>query len=154
MSDQSLEQLISYFSGVDEKTVVVFFGDHQPGDVVAEPILAMNGMHWNTLDEEQLKLRYQVPYVIWANYDIEEEQNADTSANYLGAEVLARAGVPVDAYRDFLLEMKEEYPILSAVRTVTADGAESQVKEEQGKMDSYRKLQYYMLFDWKEESGE
>lgn len=152
LSDQSLEQLISYFSGVDEKTVVVFFGDHQPGDAVAEPILAMNGMHWNTLDEEQLKLRYQVPYVIWANYDIEEEQNADTSANYLGAQVLARAGVPVDAYRDFLLEMKEEYPILSAVRTVTADGAESQVKEEQGKMDSYRKLQYYMLFDWKEES--
>lgn len=152
LSDQSLEQLISYFSGVDEKTVVVFFGDHQPSDTVAEPILAMNGMHWNTLDEEQLKLRYQVPYVIWANYDIVEEQNADTSTNYLGAEVLARAGVPVDAYRNFLLGLKEDYPVLSAVRTVDADGKELSATGECEEMDRYRKLQYYMLFDWKEES--
>lgn len=152
LSDQSLEQLISYFSGVDEKTVVVFFGDHQPSDTVAEPILAMNGMHWNTLDEEQLKLRYQVPYVIWANYDIAEEQNADTSANYLGAEVLARAGVPVDAYRNFLLGLKEDYPVLSAVRTVDADGTQLPAAGEQAELDIYRKLQYYMLFDWKEES--
>lgn len=152
LSDQSLEQLISYFSGVDEKTVVVFFGDHQPSDTVAEPILAMNGMHWNTLDEEQLKLRYQVPYVIWANYDIVEEQNVDTSTNYLGAEVLARAGVPVDAYRNFLLGLKEDYPVLSAVRTVDADGKELSATGECEEMDRYRKLQYYMLFDWKEES--
>lgn len=152
LSDQSLEQLISYFSGVDEKTVVVFFGDHQPSDTVAEPILAMNGMHWNTLDEEQLKLRYQVPYVIWANYDIAEEQNADTSANYLGAEVLARAGVPVDAYRNFLLGLKEDYPVLSAVRTVGADGTQLPAAGECEELDIYRKLQYYMLFDWKEES--
>lgn len=152
LSDQSLEQLISYFSGVEEKTVVVFFGDHQPSDTVAEPILAMNGMHWNTLDEEQLKLRYQVPYVIWANYDIAEAQNADTSANYLGAEVLARAGVPVDAYRNFLLGLKEDYPVLSTVRTVDADGTELPAAGETEELDSYRKLQYYMLFDWKEES--
>ena len=73
LSDQALEQLIDYFSGADEKTVIVFFGDHQPSDTVAAPILAMNGMQWNALDEEQQKLRYQVPYVIWANYDIDEE---------------------------------------------------------------------------------
>ena len=72
LSDQALEQLIDYFSGADEKTVIVFFGDHQPSDTVAAPILAMNGMQWNALDEEQQKLRYQVPYVIWANYDIDE----------------------------------------------------------------------------------
>ena len=53
LSDQALEQLIDYFSGVDEKTVIVFFGDHQPSDTVAAPILAMNGMQWNALDEEQ-----------------------------------------------------------------------------------------------------
>lgn len=147
LSDRELEHLITYFSGVDEKTVVVFFGDHQPSDTVAAPVLAMNGMSWNALDEEELKLRYQVPYVIWANYDIEEEQNADTSVNYLGAEVLARAGVPVSAYQNFLLELKEEYPIVSPVRTVTAEGSETRVSEESGAMDVYRKLQYYQLFD-------
>ena len=154
LSDQALEQLIDYFSGVDEKTVIVFFGDHQPSDTVAAPILAMNGMQWNALDEEQQKLRYQVPYVIWANYDIDEEQNADTSANYLGAEVLKRAGVPTDAYQNFLLTLKESYPVISAVRTVEADGSETPAKEEYGEMDIYRKLQYYFMFDWEEESGE
>lgn len=151
LSDRSIKALISYFSGEEEKTVLVFFGDHQPGDAVAAPILARNGMAWNALDEEELKLRYQVPYIIWANYDIAEAQNADTSANYLAAEVLERAGVPLDAYQKFLLELKEEYPVISAVRTVKADGSENPAKEETDKMDIYRNLQYYQLFDREEE---
>lgn len=151
LSDQSLQALIAYFSGVEEKTVVVFFGDHQPSDTVAASILAKNGMRWNDLSEEELKLRYQVPYVIWANYDIAEEQNADTSANYLGAQVLERAGVPTSGYQNFLLELREDYPILSAVRTVEANGNENPASGERGEMDIYRKLQYYQIFDWKEE---
>lgn len=154
LSDQSLEKLISYFQTVDEKTVVVFFGDHQPSDTVAHSVLAENGMAWNALSEEELKLRYQVPYVIWANYDIAEAQNADTSANYLGAEVLARAGVPTYGYQNFLLELKEEYPVISTVRMVGADGNENPTVEENEMMETYRKLQYYELFDWKEESEE
>lgn len=147
LSDASLERLVSYFSNVDEKTVIVFFGDHQPSDTVAATILSKNGMAWNNLSEEELKLRYQVPYVLWANYDIEEETGADTSANFLAAEMLERAGVPVNAYQSYLLQLKEEYPIISAVRTVKADGSETSAKEEQGAMDVYRRLQYYQLFD-------
>lgn len=151
LSDASLERLVSYFSNVEEKTVIVFFGDHQPSDTVASTILSKNGMSWNNLSEEELKLRYQVPYVMWANYDIEEETGADTSANYLAAEVLERAGVPVSAYQSYLLQLKEEYPVISAVRTVKADGSETSAKEEQGAMDVYRRLQYYQLFDYEKE---
>lgn len=147
LSDRSLASLIQYFSGVDEKTVVVFFGDHQPGDEVAASILAMHGMAWNALDQEELKLRYQVPYAVWANYDIKEAKNADTSANYLAAEVLARAGVPLNAYQKFLLELKESYPVISTVRTVRGDGEETAASEEAQEMDTYRRLQYYQLFD-------
>ncbi|MBO5522782.1 MAG: LTA synthase family protein, partial [Roseburia sp.] len=151
LSDASLERLVSYFSNVEEKTVIVFFGDHQPSDTVASTILSKNGMSWNNLSEDELKLRYQVPYVMWANYDIEEETGADTSANYLAAEVLERAGVPVSAYQSYLLQLKEEYPVISAVRTVKADGSETSAKEEQGAMDVYRRLQYYQLFDYEKE---
>lgn len=173
LSDQELEHLISYFAGVDEKTVVVFFGDHQPSDAVTYSILAKNGMQWNNLNEEELKLRYQVPYVIWANYDIEEAQNADTSVNYLAAEMLRRAGVPTNAYQNFLLELKETYPIITPIRTVKAESggteavsqqaereteeesgetvsgsfAETYASDEEGQMEVYRKLQYYQLFD-------
>lgn len=151
LSDASLERLVSYFSNVEEKTVIVFFGDHQPSDTVASTILSKNGMSWNNLSEDELKLRYQVPYVMWANYDIEEETGADTSANYLAAEVLEWAGVPVSAYQSYLLQLKEEYPVISAVRTVKADGSETSAKEEQGAMDVYRRLQYYQLFDYEKE---
>ncbi len=146
-SDAALEHLVDYFSNVEEKTVIVFFGDHQPSDTVAATVLAKNGMAWNHLTEEELKLRYQVPYVIWANYEMAEETGADTSANYLAAEVLQRAGVPLNAYQNYLLEVKQQYPVISAVRTVRADGSETSAAEEHGTMDSYRRLQYYEVFD-------
>jgi phosphoglycerol transferase MdoB-like AlkP superfamily enzyme len=148
LSDAALQQLISYFSDVDEKTVVVFFGDHQPSDTVAAPILRMNGMVYNQLDEEQTKLRYQVPYVVWANFDIEEETGADTSLNYLAAEVLKRAGIPTSAYQNFLLEMKEKYPVLSAIRMTDAKGSELSLSGQKKETLNYMKLQYYQLFDW------
>ena len=147
LSDSALESLISYFKDADEKTVIVFFGDHQPSDAVASTVLAKNGMSWNHLTEEQQKLRYQVPYVVWANYDIDEETGADTSANYLEAEALERAGVPLDEYRSYLMHLKTEYPVISAVRTVKADGSEVRASDEKDEMDIYRKLQYYELFD-------
>lgn len=147
LSDSALESLISYFKDADEKTVIVFFGDHQPSDAVASTVLAKNGMSWNHLTEEQQKLRYQVPYVVWANYDIDEGTGADTSANYLAAEVLERAGVPLDEYRSYLMHLKTEYPVISAVRTVKADGSEVRASDEKDEMDIYRKLQYYELFD-------
>ena len=30
MSDKALKELVHYFEKVDESTVIVFFGDHQP----------------------------------------------------------------------------------------------------------------------------
>ncbi len=149
LSDRSLEALIEYFSQAPERTVVVFFGDHQPGDTVAAPVLAQNGMRWNALTEDELPLRYEVPYVIWANYDIEEAKNADTSANYLGAQVCARAGIPADGYRQYLLDQSSVVPVLSAVRTETA--AQTGEEEENESLLRYRKLQYYMIFDQKGE---
>lgn len=150
LSDASLEKLIQYFSGVDEKTIVVFFGDHQPNDTVAAPILAKNGISVKNMDAEQLKLRYQVPYVIWANYDIGEETGKDTSANYLAADVLRYAGVAPDAYLDYLTGLKEQYPIISAMRVVTADGEDTDATAQKEGLSDYQKLQYYQLFDHKE----
>ncbi len=146
-SDQALMDLVDYFSSAEEKTVVVFFGDHQPGDTAAAPVLAQNGMAWNALTEEETRLRYQVPYLIWANYDIAEEQGADTSANFLGAELLERLSIPRSGYQEFLLELKEDYPVISAVRTVDAQGRETRASEEGGRMDEYRWLEYRQLFD-------
>ena len=165
MTDEDLKSLIDYFSNVDEKTIVVFFGDHQPNDTVASSVLAANGMDYNNLSNEELKLRYQVPYVIWANYDIDEATGEDTSVNYLAANVLKAAGVPTNDYQSFLLKLKEEYPIISAVRTdktagKTANKTSDKVSNKSDKatgskkkqadsdmLNEYKILQYYRLFD-------
>lgn len=168
MTDEDLKSLIDYFSNVDEKTIVVFFGDHQPNDTVASSVLAANGMDYNNLSNEELKLRYQVPYVIWANYDIDEATGEDTSVNYLAANVLKAAGVPTNDYQSFLLKLKEEYPIISVVRTdktagKTANNTSDKVSNKSDKatgskkkqadsdmLNEYKILQYYRLFDWED----
>ena len=164
MTDEDLKNLIEYFSNVDEKTIVVFFGDHQPNDTVASSVLAANGMDYNNLSNEELKLRYQVPYVIWANYDIDEAAGKDTSVNYLAANVLKAADVPTNDYQSFLLKLQEEYPIISAVRTdktadKTLDKASNKSDKATGSknkqadsdmLNDYKLLQYYRLFDWED----
>lgn len=164
MTDEYLKNLIEYFSNVDEKTIVVFFGDHQPNDTVASSVLTANGMDYNNLSSEELKLRYQVPYVIWANYDIDEAAGKDTSVNYLAANVLKAAGVPTNDYQSFLLKLQEEYPIISAVRTdktadKTLDKASNKSDKATGSkkkqadsdmLNDYKLLQYYRLFDWED----
>lgn len=137
ISDSEVEKLIAYFSNVDEDTVVVFFGDHQPNDFVTSPIAKTTENDYN---------RYQVPYFIWANYDIDEAVNVNTSANYLAANVLKVAGVPTDEYQNFLLQLETEFPIVSAVRTESTEDADEEL------LEKYKKLQYYMLFDWEEDN--
>ena len=151
LSDQALEKLISYFEEADEKTIVVFFGDHQPNDTVAAPILNLNGMTTKTLTEDQLKLRYEVPYVIWANYDIDAESGKDTSANYLAADVLHYAGISENAYGSYLLELQRNYPVISAMRVLTKDGLDTNSSSLKQELKDYQSLQYYQLFDWKKE---
>ncbi len=152
LTDTDLENLINYFSNVDEKTIVVFFGDHQPNDTVASSVLAANGMDYNDLSTEELQLRYQVPYVVWANYDIAEATDQDTSVNYLAANVLKAAGVPTSDYQNFLLDLEQEYPIISAVRTETSDTKEKNSKKNvsDDMLNDYKILQYYRLFDWED----
>jgi phosphoglycerol transferase MdoB-like AlkP superfamily enzyme len=133
MTDAALEDLIDYFSQVDEKTVIVFFGDHQPSSTVAKVIT-------KTTDSEDVS-RYQVPYLVWANYEIESRTDCDTSLNYLAAQVLEAAGVPTSAYQNFLLQLAETYPVLSAAGPDTAS--------DDAALADYRKLQYYNLFEKK-----
>lgn len=148
LTDQNLEKLIDYFKNQDEKTIVVFFGDHQPSDNVAAPVLSELGKDYTSLTEEESESRYMVPYFIWANYDIEEAQNVDTSVNYLAANMLKYAGVETSAYQNFLLELENYYPIISAVRTEENMETDEKLREEL--LYKYKCLEYYNLFDWED----
>ena len=148
LTDQNLEKLINYFKNQDEKTIVVFFGDHQPSDNVAAPILSELGKDYTNLTEEESESRYMVPYFIWANYDIDEAQNVDTSVNYLAANMLKYAGVETSPYQNFLLELEDYYPVISAARTEEDMDTDETLREEL--LYKYKCLEYYNLFDWED----
>lgn len=146
-TDEALKELITYFSKEEEPTMIVFFGDHQPNDTVAEPIWELNGATYLTVTEEQGDLRYEVPYVMWANFDIDEGTEADTSINYLGARMLREAELPLPSYQNFLLELQKEYPVISARRIADVAGDKVEEKKEEEGLLQYQKIQYYQLFD-------
>ena len=55
ISDKALEELVAYFSNVDEKTVIVFFGDHQPK--LEEAFYNSFGKEDTTMESQQKKYK-------------------------------------------------------------------------------------------------
>ena len=146
-SDQALEKLINYFSNVDQKVEIVFFGDHQPADSVVRPVWKLNGKDDADLTDEEEALRYKVPFFIWANFNIETEKDLEISANYLAAKTLDAAGLPKSAYDNFLSQLRTEVPVISANHVTLSDGTFTTASKQKDLLYDYQTLQYYLLFD-------
>ena len=147
-TDSALQGLIDYFSQADEDTMIVFFGDHQPTTYVSNPILRNNKVNPETLTDEENLLKYKVPYVIWSNFDIEEQTDGETSANYLAMDVLENCDLPLPALQSSLTGVRKKYPVISAAGVREADGTLTTVKECGEALNDYRRLEYYLLFDY------
>lgn len=74
MSDDALENMLEYFEKVDEPVLIAFFGDHQPHlpDYFYKNIM---GELPDELSQKDAMKRYQVPFMIWANYGIKSSQD-------------------------------------------------------------------------------
>lgn len=147
LSDQATEKLVDYFAKEDEDTVIVFFGDHQPTDSVVNPVLKLNGTSSSSLSAEEEALRYQVPFFIWANYDIEEESDLNISVNYLASRTLDAAGLPKPGYFSFLSELEKQVPVVSANHVSLSDGTFSAADDQDELLREYKTFQYHQLFD-------
>ncbi len=151
LSDDAFREMVEYYEGSDRKTLLVFFGDHQPPTINYEPVFHNLGTDRRNLSQETEWDIYRVPFVIWANYDIEEESGIETSVNYLGNLVMKKAGIPLYDFRSYLDELSNEVPVVSAVRTVDKNGQSRNTGEEEPDLSEYGRLQYYELFDGKAE---
>ncbi len=149
LSDEAIEELVTYFSAQNEETVIVFFGDHQPTDSIVNPVLKLHGKTTADLTAKEEALRYKVPFFIWANYDIAEETGVETSANFLGAKTLEAAGLPLPGYFSFLSDLNDEVSSVSASNVLLKDGTFTYAKDQKDLLNDYRILQYYLLFDRK-----
>ena len=149
-SDDALRELIGYYSQQDEPTMIVFFGDHQP-PLTNSFYEELYGKKLSERTTEEVLRQYAVPFFIWTNYDIQEEQDVVISPNYLGVLTARLAGLPMTGFMNFLSQLYEELPAVTPVGFVTGDGqylARSELNEEQRRLlDIYETLNYCGMVD-------
>ena len=158
-TDTAFEQLTQQLQQRERPVIVLLFGDHQPNSTVANPVLALSGRKVSDLAGEEADLQYLVPYVMWANFDLDktaadfapngtksEESSQlltdnDMSVNYLSGKLLQAADVPLSDYQKFLQDVQKQYPVISGWRTYALPDADPQM------LQSYQKMAYYRLLD-------
>lgn len=151
-SDASLKKIVKYFENCKEPTIILFLGDHQPRltDVFLNKIT--NGQYAGWSSEEMMK-RYQVPFVIWANYNISEQYIEKTSMNYLQSILMETAGVKMSGYQKFLNEIRKEIPTITSHGYWGKNGEFYEVDDKKSPyydiIQEYRIIQYNMMFDSK-----
>ncbi len=137
-SDKALKKLVEYFNSYDEKVIILFFGDHQPYLGISE---IKN-------DEEN---KYKVPYLIWANYDIETKEYGDTSANFLQSILIETANLPRDEYTNYMIELRKEIPVITANYYMGNNGIKYNLDDSTSpyydKILKYKEIVYYKMFD-------
>lgn len=115
-TDQDVASLLSELSQSDRKTIVVFWGDHQPNDYVVRPIYKEYGLDFDNQTYEQQQQRQKTPFFIWANYDIQEQTNVEISLNYLNILLFETAGLQLDEYQTFRKNLWQgQIPMMNAV---------------------------------------
>lgn len=145
-SDKQLKTLIDFFSDYEEDTIIIFCGDHQ--SFLTEPLsLGENG--------ELVK----VPFFIWSNFTLQDEassleQDIELSSNYLLPFVISKFNLPKNHYIDNLLQLQNKLPVYCYFGTKDNKGIMTNLNSSKFQTDikEYKKQQYYLLFDYKNQN--
>lgn len=123
-SDLDLADFISQLRELDRPVVVVFFGDHQP--VQGETINNIVYSEEDPEDPAHYERTYQIPYLIWANYDVagndQTSEHLDMGINSLAAVLLDAIGAPMTDWQMAQIALLQEVPIINGYAYQTPDG--------------------------------
>ncbi len=144
-SDAAFAELIAWFEEYPEDTIILMFGDHQPA--IEMPYTALYADAENAVAVRETD--YTVPYIMWANFDVDWQEQELTSLNYLSAMLKRNAGLPLDNWDSFRLGAMAQYPAVNAYGALDASGTfvPLETAMQSHVMKEYNKLQYYRIFD-------
>lgn len=107
-SDKAFLQLVDYFEDVDRPVIICMVGDHMPS-------FAKDIADADAYSEDELERRLRsTPFVIWANFDIEDADLGVIGMNSLAPRVLEVAETGLSPYYEYILELSKDYPVLTA----------------------------------------
>lgn len=104
MSDSAFKDLTEQLKEHDRKVIVCMVGDHSPSfakDIVDQEHSSVSSL-----------LLRSTPFIIWANFDIEDKDMGTISINYLVPALFETAEVPLSQYYQYMLNLMEDVPIL------------------------------------------
>ncbi len=107
-SDKAFRQLVNYYEKADRPVIICMVGDHMPS-------FAKDIADSDAYSEDELEKRLRTtPFVIWANFDIEDANLGTIGLNSLAPRVLEIAETGLSPYYEYILQLSEDYPILTA----------------------------------------
>ncbi len=140
------------------------FGDHHPSIETEfyETLLGKKQSDWGL---EEIQKRYATPFIIWANYDIEEAKEVSISNNYLENMLLKQAGITLPLYNQYIEKVSQDIPAMNVNGYMDMNGkwhnyGDSESKTVSSLLHNYEILQYgyysdsdkttmKKLFQWK-----
>lgn len=129
----ALDKLIQYVDNAAEDTLVVFFGDHLPTLGTGYAAYRNTGYFDNSIEDTSTrKAMFGTPYLIYANYPLQESKDAKEISDYYLLALAAKiGGTDRSAYMNYLLKEMETYPYYNVKLLLPADEGLAALRERQ-----------------------
>lgn len=146
VSDDAFQYLVEYFKKQKNPVIICMFGDHWPSIETGfyEELLGKPQSEWEL---EDIQKRYATPFVIWANYDIDEGDNVLIGNNLVENLLLKEAGIELPLYNKYIEKVSEDIPVINVNGYMDKSGNwhkynSDETEEAAEILDNYKILQY------------
>ncbi|MED1411854.1 MULTISPECIES: LTA synthase family protein [Bacillus] len=146
-SDEALQYLIEQLDNLDRPTLLVFFGDHLPSLGTNKSLYKETGYITNEKTPSERLAMAQTPLLMYANFDIPNDNLGLVSPIYFSNLVLDYAGLNKVPFYEFLSKLYEEIPVLRDELKIGKDGEaiKSLTAKQKEMLKQYELIQYDLL---------
>ncbi|MES9665623.1 LTA synthase family protein [Bacillus nitratireducens] len=146
-SDEALQYLIEELDNLDRPTLLVFFGDHLPSLGTNKSLYKETGYITNEKTPSERLAMAQTPLLMYANFDIPNDNLGLVSPIYFSNLVLDYAGLNKVPFYQFLSKLYEEIPVLRDELKIGKDGEviKSLTAKQKEMLKQYEFIQYDLL---------
>lgn len=146
-SDEALQYLIEELDNLDRPTLLVFFGDHLPSLGTNKSLYKENGYITNEKTPSERLAMAQTPLLMYANFDMPNDNLGLVSPIYFSNLVFDYAGLTKVPFYQFLSKLYEEIPVLRDELRIGKDGKaiKSLTEKQKEMLKQYELIQYDLL---------
>ncbi|EOP64452.1 LTA synthase family protein [Bacillus cereus] len=146
-SDEALQYLIEQLDNLDRSTLLVFFGDHLPSLGTNKSLYKETGYITNEKTPSERLAMTQTPLLMYANFDIPNDNLGLVSPIYFSNLVFDYAGLNKVPFYQFLSKLYEEIPVLRDELRIGKDGEaiKSLTEKQKEMLKQYELIQYDLL---------